>query len=45
MRKSKPFSVAKVEQRRASIDRWRKSAKRLSLGSLKVRDLIAEGRR
>jgi prevent-host-death family protein len=37
--------AATSEQRRAAIHRWRESAKGLSLGGLKVRSLIGEGRR
>ncbi len=31
------------EERRAAIERWRKLSKGLSLGGLKIRDLINEG--
>lgn len=34
-----------VEERRAAIARWEKLSKGLSLGGLKIRDLINEGRR
>jgi len=34
-----------VEQRRAAIARWREQRKGLSLGGLKIKDLINEGRR
>lgn len=33
------------EERGAAIERWREQAKGLSLGGLKIRDLINEGRR
>ena len=33
------------EERRAAIARWRELSKGLSLGGLKIRDLINEGRR
>ncbi|HEY2827463.1 MAG TPA: type II toxin-antitoxin system prevent-host-death family antitoxin [Pirellulales bacterium] len=33
------------EERRAAIESWRKMAKGLSLGGLKIRDMINEGRR
>jgi prevent-host-death family protein len=33
------------EERRAAIERWTKLSKGLSLGGLKIRDLINEGRR
>ena len=32
-------------QRRAAIERWMKTSQGLSLGGLKIRDLINEGRR
>ena len=32
-------------ERRAVIERWREKSKGLSLGGLKIRDLINEGRR
>jgi prevent-host-death family protein len=32
-------------ERRAAIERWREKSKGLSLGGLKIRDLINEGRR
>lgn len=34
-----------VEERRAAIERWTELSKGLSLGGLKIRDLINEGRR
>ena len=34
-----------VEERRAAIEHWIESRKGLSLGGLKIKDLIAEGRR
>lgn len=34
-----------VERRRAAIERWKEQSKGLSLGGLKIRDLIEEGRR
>ena len=34
-----------VEERRARIERWRETSKGLSLGGLKIKDLINEGRR
>jgi prevent-host-death family protein len=33
-----------TQQRRAAIARWMERSKQLTLGGLKVRDLIAEGR-
>jgi prevent-host-death family protein len=33
------------EERRAAIERWTELSKGLSLGGLKIRDLIDEGRR
>ena len=33
------------EERRAAIERWKELSKGLSLGGLKIRDLIEEGRR
>lgn len=33
------------QERRAAIERWRKLSKNLTLGGLKARDLIEEGRR
>ena len=32
-------------ERRAAIERWKEKSKGLSLGGLKIRDLINEGRR
>lgn len=32
------------EERAAAIDRWREMSKGLSLGGLKIKDLIGEGR-
>jgi prevent-host-death family protein len=34
-----------VEERRAMIAHWRESSRGLSLGGLKIRDLINQGRR
>ena len=34
-----------VEERRAAIEHWIESSRGLSLGGLKIKDLIAEGRR
>jgi prevent-host-death family protein len=34
-----------VQERRAAIERIRKMSQRLSLGGLKIKDLISEGRR
>ncbi len=34
-----------VQERRARIERWIETSKSLSLGGLKVKDMIAEGRR
>jgi prevent-host-death family protein len=34
-----------VEERRAAIEGWLESSEHISLGGLKIRDLIAEGRR
>jgi prevent-host-death family protein len=34
-----------VAERRALIERWKEKSKGLSLGGLKIRDLINEGRR
>ncbi len=34
-----------VEERRAAIERWIELSKGLSLGGLKIRDMINEGRR
>jgi prevent-host-death family protein len=34
-----------VESRRAAIEKWKQRSKGLSLGGLKIRDLIEEGRR
>ncbi|HOB73811.1 MAG TPA: type II toxin-antitoxin system prevent-host-death family antitoxin [Phycisphaerae bacterium] len=36
--------AASAEQRRASIRRWREMARGITLGGLKIRDLINEGR-
>ncbi|HQU42228.1 MAG TPA: type II toxin-antitoxin system Phd/YefM family antitoxin [Pirellulales bacterium] len=36
---------ATVEERRAAIARWIETSKGLSLGGLKIRDLINEGRK
>ena len=33
------------EERRAAIARWRESSKGISLGGLRIRDLVNEGRR
>lgn len=33
------------QERRAAIERWKELSKGLSLGGLKIRDLIEEGRR
>jgi prevent-host-death family protein len=37
--------VLTTAERRAVIDRWKERSKGLSLGGLKIRDLINEGRR
>jgi prevent-host-death family protein len=37
--------VYTTEERRAAIERWKEISKGLSLGGLKIRDLIEEGRR
>lgn len=34
-----------VAERRAAIEKWKSQSKGLSLGGLKIRDLIDEGRR
>ena len=34
-----------AQDRRVAIQRWRESSRQLSLGNLRLRDLIAEGRR
>jgi prevent-host-death family protein len=34
-----------VEQRRAAISRWREKSKGITLGGLKIKDLISQGRR
>ena len=41
-----PFKQESTQaERRAAIERWKERAKGLSLGGLKIRDLISEGRR
>lgn len=41
-----PVAKERTEaQRRAIIERWREKSKGLSLGGLKIRDLINEGRK
>ena len=37
--------VATADERRALIEAWRRERKGLTLGGLKIRDLINEGRR
>ena len=34
-----------AEERRVAIERWMQTSQKLSLGGLKIRDLINEGRR
>jgi len=34
-----------IEQRRAAIEKWKKSSEGITLGGLKIRDLINEGRK